>query len=140
MTTRNRMPVWAVSVLAGAAAAIATELYGLAAGAAGIPMRAGSFGATAAEPIGAGMFAMGTLISVFWGTILAVVFARFAAHPARIYLGVTVVLAALSLAGPLTAGATAWSTKLMLALAHVLAAVIVIPIVTSRLRRVSQRR
>jgi hypothetical protein len=33
-------PVWQVSALAGAAAAVTTELYGLAAGAAGIPMAA----------------------------------------------------------------------------------------------------
>ncbi len=38
-------PVWVVSALAGATAAAATELYGLAARAAGIPMAAGSIGA-----------------------------------------------------------------------------------------------
>jgi len=51
-----------------------------------------------------------------------------------------VALTVLSLAGPLGAGATAWSTKLMLALAHVLAAMIVIPMVTRRLSHVTRRR
>lgn len=136
----TRLPVWAVSVLAGLAAAVATELYGLAARGIGIPMRAGSIGATQAEPISAGMFAIGTFTSVFWGTILAVVLARFASRPARTYLWATVALTALSLVPPLAAPATAWSTKIMLALAHILAAVIVIPLVTRRLSHVTRRR
>jgi len=62
---------------------------------------------------------------------------RFASRRAKAYLCTTVALTALSLSGPLTAGATAWSTKLMLALAHILAAVIVIPMVTRRLSQVT---
>jgi Family of unknown function (DUF6069) len=42
----------------------------------------------------------------------------------------------LSLAGPMFAGGTALLTKLMLAVAHVLAAAIVIPAVTRRLSHV----
>jgi len=136
----DTLPVWLVSALAGIAAAVATELYGLAVRALGIPMQAGTIGATVAEPISIGMFAMGTLSSVFWGTILAVILARFASRPAKIYLWATVVLTALSLAWPLGAGATALSTKLMLALAHLLAAAIVIPAVTRRLSYVSRSR
>jgi uncharacterized RDD family membrane protein YckC len=120
-------PVWLVSAVAGLTAAAATELYGLAARALGLPMEAGS------GAIEVGMFAMGTVICAFWGTVLAVVLARFAARPARVYVRVTVVLTALSLAGPLTAGDTALSTKLMLATAHLLAAAIVIPTVARRL-------
>jgi hypothetical protein len=126
-------PVWVVSALAGLAAAVATELYGIVARAAGVPMEAGSIGASTAEPITVGMFAMGTLICTFWGTVLAVLLARWAAGPARTYRRVAVALAALSLAGPLAAGDTAASTKLMLAGAHVLAAAIVIPTVARRL-------
>jgi Family of unknown function (DUF6069) len=132
----NDRPVWMASALAGLAAALATELYGLAARAGGVTMAAGSIGASTADPITVGMFAMGTLICVFWGTVLAVLLARWAARPARTYLQVTVALAALSLAGPLAAGDTAVSTKLMLVAAHVLAAVIVIPTVARRLRAV----
>lgn len=128
-------PVWLVSASAGVAAAIATELYGLAARTAGVPMSAGNVGAARAEPIAVGMFAMGTLICVFWGTLLAMLIARYATRPARVYAGVTVALTALSLATPLAAGHTATSTKLMLATAHLLAAAIVIPVVTRRLAR-----
>ncbi|MFI7425902.1 DUF6069 family protein [Micromonospora sp. NPDC049836] len=130
LTTR---PVWLVSALAGLAAAIATELYGLAARTVGVAMEAGNIGASVSGPITIGMFAMGTAIAVFWGTILAVLLARYARRPARTYLWTTIALTAVSMAGPVLAGATAASTKLMLALAHILAAAIVIPIVTRRL-------
>lgn len=126
-------PVWLISVLAGLAAAVATELYGLAARAVGIPMVAGTIGASVSGPITIGMFAMGTATSVFWGTILAVLLARYARRPARTYLWTTIALTAVSMAGPYFAGATATSTKLMLALAHIIAAAIVIPVVTRRL-------
>jgi hypothetical protein len=132
-------PVWLVSVLAGLAAAIATELYGLAAGAVGVPMVAGNIGASVSEPITIGMFAMGTATAVFWGTILAVLLARYARRPARTYRWTTIALTAVSMAGPYLAGATANSTKLMLALAHIVAAAIVIPIVTRRLNHAPAR-
>ncbi|MGW4460746.1 DUF6069 family protein [Micromonospora sp. NBC_01796] len=136
LTTR---PVWQVSALAGLAAAVATEIFGLAARAVGVPMMAGGTGATVAEPVNVGMFAMGTVISVFWGTILAVLLARYARRPARTYLWTTIALTVVSMAGPYLAGATATSTKVMLALSHVVAALIVIPIVTRRLDRLPDR-
>lgn len=127
------LPIWLVGAIAGVAASAATELYGLAAGAAGVPMAAGSIGSDTAQPISVGMFAMGTLICTFWGTVLAVILARRALRPARAFARATIVLTAFSLASPLAAGGTATSTKLMLALAHMLAAAIVIPIITRRL-------
>jgi heme A synthase len=96
-------------------------------------MSAGGIGADAAEPIAVGMSAMGTLICRFWGTILAVLFARYASRPARTYVRTTVALTAVSLVAPLGAVDTATSTKLMLALAHLLAAAIIIPTVARRL-------
>lgn len=127
-------PIWLVSASAGVAAAIATELYGVSARAAGVPMSAGNIGAATAEPISVGMFAMGTLICTFWGTLLAMLIARFATRPAHVYVRVTVVLTAVSLATPLAAGDTAVSTKFMLVAAHLLAAAIIIPTVARRLR------
>jgi hypothetical protein len=128
-------PVWLVSAFAGLAAAVATELYGLAARAVGIPMEAGNIGASVASPITVGMFAMGTLLCTFVGTVLAVVLARYAAHPARAYVRTTSVLVAVSFVSPLAAGDTAISTKVMLVLAHCIAASIIIPIVARRLGR-----
>jgi hypothetical protein len=138
-TVRRPRPVWAVSARAGLAAAVATELYGLAARAAGVPMAAAGFGSAAATPITVGMFAMGTLICTFWATVLAVILARYARHPARAYLRATLALTALSLAVPLSAADTATSTKVMLACGHLIAAAIVIPAVTRRLARASGR-
>lgn len=132
-------PVWLISALAGGAAAIATEIYGLAARATGVPMVAGNIGASVAEPITVGMFAMGTATCLFFGTVLAVLLARYARRPARTYLRTTIALTVLSLVAPCLAGATAAPTKLMLALAHIIAALIVIPLVTRRLRQVPGR-
>ena len=126
-------PIWLVSAAVTTAAAVATELYGLAARAIGVPMTAGDPGGTVATPITIGMFAMAVLISLFWGTILAIALARYARHPARTYLRATLALTGLSLAGPLAAGDTAIATKLMLGGAHLLAAAIVIPVLTRRL-------
>jgi hypothetical protein len=139
--TLSRRPVWLVSALAGLTAAVATEMYGLAARAVGVPMSAGSVGAPTAEPITVGMFAMGVLTCVFWGTILAMAVARFATRPARTYVRATVALTALSLAGPLLAGGdTATATRIMLAIGHLIAAAIVIPTVARRLTRPQGRR
>ncbi|MUN41103.1 DUF6069 family protein [Actinomadura litoris] len=129
------LPLWLVGAVAGAAACAATEVYGLVARVAGVPMEAGSIGASTADPVTVGMFAMGTVIGTVLGTVLALVLARYASRPARIFVIVTVALAALSLVSPLAAGDTAISTKVMLALAHVLAAAIVIPMIARRLAR-----
>jgi heme A synthase len=131
--------VWQVSALAGLIAAAAAELYGLAARGAGIPMSAASFGAAEATPITVGMFAMGVLICAFWGTVLAMVIARFARRPMRAYLWAAVALTALSLTAPLSAADTATSTKLTLALGHLLVAAIIIPAVARRLARAPGR-
>ena len=138
--TPHTRPVWLVSVLAGVTAAAGTELYGLTARAAGVPMAAGGIGATTAGPITVGMFAMGTLICAFWGTVLAVLLARYAPRPARAYAWTAVALTAVSLVTPLAAGDTATSTKLMLVPAHLIAAAIIIPIVTRRLAQSPGRR
>lgn len=133
-------PVWLVSVLAGVTAAVVTELYGLAARAAGVPMAAAGVGAATAEPVTVGMFAMGTLICTFWGTVLAVLLARYASRPARAYAWAATALTAISLSAPLTARDTATSTMLMLALSHLIAAAIIIPAVTRRLSHAARRR
>ncbi|GAA2985544.1 hypothetical protein LV75_005308 [Actinokineospora diospyrosa] len=65
--------------------------------------------------------------------MLALLVARYAKDAARTYLRTTVVLTALSLAGPLAAADTATSTKVVLVVAHLLAAAIVIPPVARRL-------
>jgi hypothetical protein len=130
LTTR---PVW----LTGAAAAVAGALvlfgYGAVAAALSVPMKAGEPWAGHAQALNAGSFAIGTLICTFWGTVLAVVLARRAARPARAFARSAAALVAVSLAFPLTAAHTATATRLTLAGAHLLAAAIIIPVITRRL-------
>ena len=129
---RTRWPVSRVSIGAGAAALVVIEAYGAITRAAGVPLQATAFGAHTATQVNAGWLAFGVALGTFWGTVLAVVFARQAARPARAFLVTTLPLLALSLTGPLTAHATT-ATKLTLACGHLIAAAIIIPAVTRRL-------
>jgi hypothetical protein len=130
-----RRPVWQVSYLAGLAASVAVEMWGLAARAAGVPMRAAGFGSHHATPVTVGMFAMGTMVVTFWFTFAVILMARFAKNPRRTYLRTALPLLALSLVAPLTAADTAISTKLTLAAAHLIAGAVIIPAVARRLPR-----
>jgi hypothetical protein len=132
----SRRPVWQVCYLSGIAASVAVEAWGLAARAAGVPMKAAGLGSHTATPITVGMFAMGTMVVTFWFTFAVVLIARFAKHPERSYLRTALPLLVLSLAAPLTAADTAISTKLTLAAAHLIAGAIIIPAVARRLARV----
>jgi hypothetical protein len=130
---RTRTRVWPVGVAAGVAAAIATSLVALVASAAGVPMRAGNIGADTADSINALTFALATWGCAAIGTFLAVVLARRANHPAHTFVVTTVVVTAISLASPILAGATTAATKTTLVVAHLVAAVIVIPTLARRL-------
>ncbi len=77
-------------------------------------------------------FAQLTLIASIVGTVLAVVLSRRATRPRRTFVVTTVVLTALSIIPDVLADAST-STRLTLALSHVVAAVIVIPALASRL-------
>jgi hypothetical protein len=127
-------PVWQVCYLAGLAACVPVEIYGLIARAAGVPMRAAGFGSHTAGSITVGMFAMGVMVITFWFTFATVLIARLARKPARVYVRTALALLVLSLAVPLSAADTATSTKLMLAGAHLIAAAVIIPVVARRLR------
>ena len=130
-----RRPVWQVSYLAGLAASVVVETWGLAARAVGVPMRAAGPGSHHATPVTVGMFAMGTMVVTFWFTFAVILMARFAKNPRRTYLRTALPLLALSLAAPLTAADTPVSTKLTLAAAHLIAGAIIIPVVARRLAR-----
>jgi len=128
-------PVWQVSYLSGLAASLVVEIWGLAARAGGVPMRAAGLGAQHATPITVGMFALGTMVVTFWFTFAVALMARYARNPSRAYLRTALPLLALSLAVPLTARDTATSTKLTLAAAHLIAGAVIVPIVAWRLSR-----
>ena len=123
------------SAVVGAAA---VEAYAALVKAVGVPMSAGFLGATHATPVTAGSFATGVLVCTFWGTVLTMVLIRFSMRPRRPFVFVSGTLAALTLVVPFGAGATATSTKLALAGAHVIVALVVIPILCRALPRAAQ--
>lgn len=129
----TRSPVWLVGVLAAVAAAVVTELFALGAKALGVPMEAASPGAGPAAPIPPGGFAVATLMWAAVGIVLAVVLAWRARRPARTFVVTTVVLTVLSLVPPALAADTATSTKIVLALSHLVAAGVLIPLLAVRL-------
>jgi len=116
-------------VLAAAAGAGVALAYGAVLDLADVPMLAGGPGATEATAIGLRNFAEGTIICTAIATAIACVLARRAARPRRTFVATTVALTAVSVMFPLAAGATATSTRLSLALGHVLIASVVIPII-----------
>jgi len=124
-----------VGCAAGAAAGVAVLLgYGAVAVAVHGPMQAGDPGASHAVPIDAASFAIGVVFSTFLGTILAVALARWASHPSLTFLRAAIVLGAVSLVAPLAASHTTEATRLILAGGHVVAGVVVIPVIVRALR------
>jgi hypothetical protein len=107
------------------------EAYAALVKAAGIPLKAGLPGTHTAALVTAGSFASGIVIATFWGTVLAVILARYASRPARTFPVVAAAATALSLITPLDAFGASLNTKLTLAVGHL----IVASIMTTILRR-----
>ena len=125
-----QLPVSAAGAIAALAGAAVLYAYGTLARALDVPMRAGEIGARHAQAITPASFAAGVVFCTAAGTILAMVLARRAARPARAFLRTSLVLVAVSLVFPLAASHTATATRLTLALGHLIAAAIVIPVIT----------
>lgn len=119
-------PVWRVGALASVIATIVTTLFALGAKAIDVPLE------VADEDIPILAF---TTLTLGWsavGTVLAVVLAGRAKRPARTFVVITVLLTVLSFASPTTADADT-ATQVTLALSHVVAAAVVIPMLAVRL-------
>jgi hypothetical protein len=129
------LPVSVTGVIAAAAGAAVLYAYGALAQALSVPMRAGDPGASHAQAITPANFAVGVVFATVAGTILAMILAARAADPARAFLRTALVLVAVSLVFPLAASHTPAATRLTLALGHLIAAAIVIPLITLRLAR-----
>jgi len=119
--------VWQTGTAAGLVAAAATSSGAAVARAGDVSLRVSG---KAIPVIG---FAQVTLVAAIIGTVLAVVLSHRAARPRSTFMTTTIVLTALSFVPDLLADART-STRLTLALTHVVAAVIVIPVLASRLR------
>jgi hypothetical protein len=113
-------------VAAAVAASAATMAVAAAGHAAGISLD------MSGAPIPITGFGMLTAVFSLVGVVLAVVLARFARRPRRVFLRTTVVLTVLSLVPDVLADA-APATKALLMLTHLVAAAVVIPAVARRL-------
>ncbi|MBC7268359.1 MAG: hypothetical protein H5T76_06490 [Streptomyces sp.] len=129
-------PVWLAGVLAALAGAVVTEAFALVARASGVPMAAANPGAEEAATIPIGGFVGGVLFWSVAGIVLASALARWARRPARTFVVITVALTALSMAGPAVAPHTATSTQIVLAVSHLVAAAVIIPLLAGRLSAV----
>lgn len=125
------------NLLATAVAAAATEALTGLVRASGVHLAVGNPGGDASSVVagGAGACAVVVVLVMVLGTGLATAVNRFANRPLRTYQVTAAVLVALSLLAPLTAAATSAGTKVCLVAAHLLAAAIVVPIVTRSLAR-----
>ena len=131
-TTRVR-PLWQVLGASGLVAALATT--GLVAGAKAIdiPMVAGPRSDAAGRIIPTAGFFTGTLMFAVIGLAIAAGLARWAKSPARTWTVTTVVLTAISLAGPASTGHASTATYVVLFATHVVGAALVIPVVARNL-------
>lgn len=125
--------VWRVGIVATLLGAAVTELFAVAARAIDVPMAAADPGVDHAKDIPVGGFFMAVVIWGLVGVVLAAALRRWTRNPARIFVIVTVALTALSLLGPAFAGATETSTKIVLVVAHLIAAAVIIPPIARQL-------
>lgn len=139
-TIAARKPIWVVGAASGAVAAVAAMLVAAVARAADVPLRIAEKKGEAAEAIPLGGFATVTLASTAVGVVLAIALARWAKRPARTFVVTTVVLTAISFAGPFALGHATTATRVVLELTHVVAAAIVIPALAIRLHSQPSRR
>jgi hypothetical protein len=125
-TAARGVPLWRTALFACVAAAAATTVLAAVAKGGGVPLEIDG------EPIPLLGFTQLTLFFSAIGVLLAVALRRWAASPRRVFLAVTGVLTALSIVPDLLISATA-ATRLTLIGTHLVAAVIVIPLVAGRL-------
>jgi hypothetical protein len=125
-TRTTARPVWRTGVASGLLASAATTTV------AGIAHAAGVSLDVSGEPIPLLGFAQLTFVFTMIGTVLAAVLARRAGRPRDTFVVTTLVLTALSIVPDVIADALV-STRLTLALTHVVAAAIVIPALSRRL-------
>jgi hypothetical protein len=134
--TATRAPVLRAGVAAAVIASAATEAFTGVVRAAGVHLAAGDIGGSAKSvvEIGPGACTIMVVMCVAAGLALAGLLNRYAKTPAHTWRTTAYVLTVLSFVPDIFAGATATSTKLTLMTAHLIAAAIVIPLVSRSLK------
>jgi hypothetical protein len=118
--------LWRTGLKAGAVAAVATTAIAVAASAAGVSFE------IEGEAIPLAGYAQMTLIGAVVGVLLAKALRRWARHPQSTFVRACIALTALSCVPDVTMGFDA-ASAVALVLAHVTAAVIVVPRIADRL-------
>lgn len=143
-TTRQfaaRMPVWIVSTTAVLVGALVTGVFEFAARAVGVPFNVALPG-TGVEP--AAIPATGLAWAVaelgLIGIIIAVCLARFAKRPRSTWKRTAWTLTALSCVPSLVAVTDSYATNIMLVVSHLVAAVVIVPVIAARLSERNPRR
>lgn len=108
--------------------------YGAAARALSVPMHAGDPGASTAQPLSPLNFSVGVVFCTIFGTVLVALLCRYASRPRGTFLRAAGALVAVSLVFPIAASHTEAATRVCLALAHLVAAAIVVPQLARALR------
>jgi hypothetical protein len=126
-------PVWRAGLAAGVTAAVATTAIAAVASAAGV-----SFETAPGDAIPVLGFGQLTLFFTAIGVLIARVIGRRSSHPRSTFVKTTLVLTALSVVPDLTMAFDV-ASKATLMLTHITAAVIVIPVLASRLAEQGRR-
>jgi hypothetical protein len=122
---------------AALAAAVSAEACATIARAIDVPLTAGGIGASTAQKLPVGWFAVATAVCAVAGTALAVSLAR-RQNAVRAFTATALALTVLSFVSPLAAGATTIATKVLLCIAHVVVAAIMIPALRRAVSAASQ--
>jgi hypothetical protein len=122
-----------IGAIAVAIAAVANVVVALVATAADVAMQSKPPGGDVREDISIAAFALATIVAGGLGILLARILAS-RGTPGRTWAIITGALTVVSMLGPIGADATT-GTKVTLAIAHVVAAVIIIPVLARELDR-----
>jgi Family of unknown function (DUF6069) len=125
-TTTAALTLWKAGVVSGLVSAVATTVTAAVARAADVPL------AVKGEAIPIAGFAQLTFVGAMLGLVLAKVLSRRAANPRRTFMRTTVLLTAFSIVPDFLAEATT-ASRVVLAATHLIAAVIIVPSIASRL-------
>lgn len=125
---RTTHPVRRATLIAGVAGAAVATAFAAVASAAGVPFEIDG------EAIPVPGFATTTLLGVVIGALLLLVTNRYAAQPRRRFLQITVALTALSCVPSVTMPPDT-ASKIALVAAHVLAAVVIVPVLARQAHR-----
>jgi peptidoglycan/LPS O-acetylase OafA/YrhL len=127
-TERKSHPVRRATLVAGLAGTAATAAFAAVTTAAGVPFEIDG------KAIPVGGFATMTVLGAVLGGLLLLVTNRYAAQPRRRFLQITVALTALSCV-PSVMSPPDTASKIALVAAHVLAAVVIVPVLARNAHR-----